>query len=269
MNHQQIIDWQLNQLQQASNESMPAEMQAYLADHPDLQAELETMVLFWQSPSELPQPSSTMRARFYQSLANIEQKSSASVTSVNAHQPQTTQPRRRAFQNTWLQAAMLGAVFVMGIYTGQWQDQDDSSKALSALQTEVASLSTVMAISMLQHDSASQRLAAVAYTKQADLADPMLLDTLLSALSNERSTAVKLAIVDVLNAKPGITHIESQLVELALSEPQPLVQMALSRLLIESGSTTAKQQLIHQLQVQPVDQDVQEFLTLINAQGRI
>ena len=270
MNHDKVIDWHLDQFQNSRDDALPLEMQEYISQHPELQAELDTMALFWQDSTKMPAPSSAVRSRFYQSLSSIQQDNDEKLVPISNRQSHKKAPWwNHLNHNGWLQAAALAVVFIMGMYTGSEPSDTPSTQALSALQNEVASLSTVMAISMLQHESASQRLAGVSYTKQANLADPQLLDTLLNLLSSERSTAVKLAIIDALNGKQGLGNIETTLVNLAVSEPQPIVQMALSRLLLEAGSANAKSELIKQLQTQPVDQDVQEFLTLIDAQNRI
>ena len=157
-------------------------------------------------------------------------------------------------------------VFTLGLLTGRDTTSDD---AMITLQDKVTSLSTVMAISMLQHDSASQRLDAVSYARQADITDPVLLATLLDAFEREKSSAVKLAIIDAFKRLDGLQAIEPQLVKMTLKEPQPLVQIDLTQLLMRSASQATKTELIRQLELQPMDLDVQEFLQLIEAQNQI
>ena len=263
MNDQQVIDWQLQQLEQGLYEPMPQAIQEYVNQHAELAAELETLKQFWQTDTSLPEPSSDMRDRFYHSLS--EQQTSATVTKLDTARPATGS----GMQQWWLQAAVLAVVFVLGVFTGQTPSQNTGDQALASLQQEVASLSTVMAISMLQNNSASQRLAGVTYTRQANLTDPLLLDTLLETLSKEQSSAVKLAIVDTLGTKSGLSSIENDLIELAVAENQPLVQMALSRLIVEKGSLQARELLMAKLSSLELNKDVNEFLQLINAQNRV
>lgn len=270
MNHQDVIDWKLAQLQSDSQEPMPEAMQAYVQQHPALVAELNTLEQFWLQPSPLPAPAESVRTRFYQSLAELQEQSRGIVTPLEtATKPIKPKSYSILGQHPWLQAAVIAVVFVLGVFIGRSPQPGPEQQGLAELQREVASLSTVMAISMLQHQSASQRLAGVSYTRQANLADPVLLETLMTSLSEESSTAVKLAIIDALRNKDGFEQIEQPLVALALQEQQPLVQMALCRLLLEQGSTTTKRQLIEQLRQQPLDQDVEEFLQLIDAQHRV
>ena len=91
------------------------------------------------------------------------------------------------------------------------------------MQQEIAQLNTVMAISMLQQNIASKRLAGLTYTNQAKLTDPLRLETLLDSLGNESSTTVKLATIDTLATKQDIRQIEQELVQAIIVEQHPLV----------------------------------------------
>ena len=158
--HQQVIDWQLDQLESGGAEPMPQAMQEYVNQHPELADELGTLRAFWQQPSPLPEPSPTMHSRFYQSLSEAQQQSPSNVTSIESAQPQTRNVSSPGFgQHWWLQAAVLAIVFVLGMFTGRAPQQTQNAPALAALQQEVASLSTVMAISMLQDSYHREQLS--------------------------------------------------------------------------------------------------------------
>jgi hypothetical protein len=262
VNHQDVINFALEQLENGALVELTESMQVYVDEHPDLADELETLTQFWLPTEPLPMPSPALKAGFYQQLNRIETESSVG-------KPQGTTSWFSGLASMWQQVAVVAMVFVVGIYTGQSSAPSNSDDSLLALQQEVASLSTVMAISMLQDNSASQRLAGASYTKQANMADPLLLETMLSAFSEERSTPVKLAIIDAFENKTNLAMIEEALMEIALTETQPLVQMALSRLLLERASPTIKRQLVSQLREQSLNPDVEEFLNLIDAQNRI
>lgn len=277
LNKNMIIDWQLERLQSNEQIAMPREMLEYIEQHPELAAELETLKAFWQPQEPLPKPSAKLKTGFYQSLAQIEQSQNNTIAVTGLTEKSVANDPY--YKAGWFQAAAVVLVFVLGLFTGRetslQPSVDSSQQAIAALQDEVSSLSTVMAISMLQKESASERLAAVSYTRRANMADPALLQSLLSSFEQEKSTAVKLAIVDALkdtdfsSANSEMANIEQSLLEFALNEPQPLVQMALTQMLLEQASPATKNQLIRQLQSSPLDDDVSEFLQLIDAQNRI
>ena len=261
MNHETVIDWQLNQLEQGTSEAMPDDMVAYVNQNPDLADELKTLALFLQPQTPLPEPSTALKDGFYQSLNTAMQPAS-----LDAARESKKADKHSSWQ--WAQAAAVIGVFVLGFAAGKFPNITNDD-ALTALQQEVASLNTVMAINMLQHKSASQRLVGANYTKQANIADPHLAETLLTAFANEQKTAVKLAIIDALQETERLSHIETSLLDLALNENQPIVQMALCRLLLNAASVSTQNSLLEQLNSQQVHPDVKEFLQLVSAQNLV
>lgn len=282
INKETVIDWQLQTLQDNNNRVMPQEMMDYLQQHPEVAAELETLKQFWQPQPPLPGPSTKLKTGFYQSLAQLEQnqlQQNLNSGKADVNIPADTVANDSYYQTGWFQAAAIILVFVLGLFTGRESFQQSpataSEQAIVALQNEVASLSKIMAISMLQKDTASERLAAVSYTRKADMADPLLLRSLINSFEQEKSTAVKLAIINSFNEadfsvqKAEMKDIEDSLLDLALTEPQPMVQMALSQMLLKRASPDIQTRLIQQLQSSPLDEDVRDFLRLIDAQNRI
>lgn len=281
INKETVIDWYLEKLQSGDRSPVPHAMADYIAQHPEVAAEVETLKQFWQPQGTLPEPSTKLRTSFYKSLAEIEQQENSATPVIQTSKTVANDPYYKA---AWFQAAAVVLVFVLGLFTGRESfgptTANDSQQAIAALQEEVSSLSAVMAISMLQKDSASERLAAVSYTRRANMTDPVLLKSLIRSFEQEKSTAVKLAIIDAFKsanfssaeggmANGELAQVEQSLFALAVNEPQPMVQMALTQMLLEQASRATKRQLIQQLQASPLNQDVSDFLQLIDAQNRI
>ena len=252
MNHDEIIHWQIKQLENGENTPMSKDMEAAVKASPTLAQELSTLKQFYGADSFMPAPSSRMKARFYESLA---------------HQ---SSPKRPEFKFTpWLQAAAVAMVFVLGLLTGRTQAPVEQSASLASLQAEITQLSTVMAVSLLQHDSASQRLVGAAYSKQANMADMGFVNSLLSTLSTEGNTAVKLAVIQALQQEANITLIEQKVIQLTLEERQPLVQMALAQWVMNDASQSSKEWLSDALSTQPLNADVEIFIKNFDLQRRI
>lgn len=280
MNDQLIIDWQTRQLEQGLKEPMPEVMQAYLQTRPALQQELAFMASFWQHvPVDIPEPSAQLSANFYQMLdeAKLIHTSSPEVQALNRPAPTHGQQPSRVLSwlSGWLapnpvaQFASLALVFAMGMGVNQYSGnrlQNDSG--LTALQQEVSSLSSLVAISMLQKPSASERLTGVAYSGQTDLSDPVLSKTLIDLLENDKSTAVRLAIVNTLSDSNSLSGIEPKLIDLAVHETNPLVQMELCRLLLINGTSETQRTLLDNLKSITLHEDVAEFINEIHATSR-
>ena len=174
------------------------------------------------------------------------------------------------------QFAALGLVFSLGFNANKNDNnivsEDDNltaSTGIANLQQEVSSLSAMLALSMLDRSSAAERLTGVAYSQQTDLTNPLLMETLLSTLENDRSTAVKLAIINTLNHLPNISGQESQLLALTIKENNTLVKIELCGLLLNVGSEVTKNQLLKTLNASELNPDVADFLKKINAISHI
>jgi hypothetical protein len=284
MNHQHIIDWKISSLQNVDLEQgehkFTQEMQAYLDLHPELNDELAFIDMFWQQEAQ-EQPSTELDKRFYQMLS---QAKSAQNSKVNARSPlesgnkeTNSQGLLTTIKNWWVfkpmqpvgQAVALGLMFVIGFNVNQSTPSNVADISLQNLQQEVSSLSSMLALSMLQKSSAAERLTGVAYSRQTDLSDPLLMTTLITALAKDKSTAVRLAIINALSSMPDIHEQESELLALAIKESNTLVQIELCRLLLNVGSQHTKNKLRSQLSATDIDPEVKEFLMKVNSISHI
>lgn len=270
MNEQRIIDWKTAQLEQGLNDAMPDAMQVYVDAHPALQQELEFMQTFWQNePADMPVPSAQLRDNFYTMLAD------AKATEAKHRGVNNKPVSRFSWLSEWLapnpvaQFASLAVVFALGMGANQFSGfSENPEPGLVALQQEVSSLSSLVAISMLQRPSASERLTGVAYSSQTDLSDPNLSQTLIGLLENDKSTAVRLAIVNTLTESNNLSGKEQKLIALAVNETNPLVQMALCRLLLINGTSETQRTLLEKLQSITLHEDVADFIDEIRSASR-
>ena len=178
------------------------------------------------------------------------------------------------------QFATLGLVFLLGFNANDSRDEIGqqgqnlatnlaAKNGIDNLQQEVSSLSAMLALSMLDKSSAAERLSGVAYSQQTDLTDPLLMKTLMSTLEHDRSTAVKLAIINTLNNLPDISEQEHQLLAFTIKENNTLIKIELCRLLFNIGSSVTKNELLKALNESELNPDMAEFLQRINAISHI
>ncbi len=238
------------------------------------------MTSFWQQePESIPAPSEQMRNNFYQMLDEAKSAQNAASQAQAPKSPEANEMLNPSGILSWLsgwlapnpvaQFASLAIVFAMGMSVNQFtgsSQQNDSG--LTALQQEVSSLSSLVAISMLQKPSASERLTGVAYSGQTDLSDPVLSQTLIDLLENDKSTAVRLAIVNTLSESNNLSGIETKLIDLAVNETNPLVQMELCRLILINGTSETQRTLLDNLKSITLHEDVAEFIDEIRSTSR-
>jgi len=269
MNNQKIIDWKIASLADNDDSELSEELQHYLAQNNQLQEELLFIEQFWTNESKpLVMPSDRLDANFYQMLSRAQSaEQQTSLQQNNHHSSVQEQPlslldkvKRWLMPTPIAQFATLTFVFVLGFNLNQGPNNDKTSADLSVLQQDISSLTTVLAMSMLQKDSASERLSGVAYSRQTDLSNPLLVEQLIALLARDKSTSVRLAIINSLGELKSFGSSEQQLFTLATKEENLLVQIELCRLLLNYGSAEIKKLLTEQVNQQFLKPEVQEFI---------
>ncbi len=267
MKNQKIIDWKIASLANNDSSELSEEMQSYLEQNSQLQEELLFIEQFWTNDAKpLVMPSDKLDANFYQMLSRAQ-----SVQQQSPHQysgqPETAPPVSLIDKvKSWFmptpiaQFATLTLVFVLGFNLNQAPNNEKNSAAYSGLQEDISSLTTVLAMSMLQKDSASERLSGVAYSRQTDLSNPLLVEQLIKLLARDKSTSVRLAIINSLGELESFGASEQQLFTLAIKEENLLVQIELCRLLLNYGSVEIKNLLTEQATQQQLKPETQEFI---------
>jgi len=278
MKNQQIIDWKIaslaNDNSNEQSEELSEALQNYLKENTQLQEELLFIEQFWTNDVKpLVVPSDKMDANFYQMLSSAQstqqyssqqetaQQHSSHHIAAQEHPLSLLEKIKSWFMpNPIAQFATLALVFVVGLNLNKTPNNDDNNLAYSGLQQEISSLTTVLAMSMLQKDSASERLSGVAYSRQTDLSNPLLVEQLIELLARDKSTSVRLAIINSLGHLKSFGSSEQRLFILAIQEENLLVQIELCRLLLNYGSVDIKKLLTKQVNQQHLKPEVREFI---------
>jgi anti-sigma factor RsiW len=221
-------------------------------------------VEIWRKLALLPQeqPSPALRSRFQAMLESYQEgrweKASLAL-------------ERKKFLGLgelvhWMRTPSLSAAWacvllLAGFLGGRYIDRDESTKAadqkLAAVQEELHKTSQLVAISLLQQQSASERLEGVSWSTRVT-PDPQILDALQHTLRYDNSVDVRLAALDALSRyghRPDVSHA---LVEALGSQQSPLVQVALIDVLVDLHEPSAVEPL-KRLQMQPeVDPSVRK-----------
>jgi hypothetical protein len=86
----------------------------------------------------------------------------------------------------------------------------------------------MVAMSLLQQDSAIERLRGVSWSHQLDRPSDQVLTTLLDTLRHDPNVNVRLASIDALRVFAAVDSVRTGLVDaLGSRQPSPLVQIAL------------------------------------------
>jgi hypothetical protein len=185
--------------------------------------EFANMSRAWESMSKWPdeEPGPNVRARFYQMLEAYEEG-----------RREREAPKAAGWWS-WLrqpafQIGFSAAMLALGIFAGYaWHGSRGPTDDVAALKSEVQNMRQLVALSLLQQQSASDRLRGVNYSYRVEPSDMEVLSALLRTVKNDPNINVRLSAVDALRqfgdspvARRGIAQAldrqESALVEVAL-----------------------------------------------------
>jgi Putative zinc-finger len=215
--------------------------------HLDECADCREEVALWDKLAVLPasEPSPAARARFEEMLRAYQagQEERPDAAFARPHPA----PRWAGFH--WLRSPLVQlagglALIAVGFLIGNGMNRVRSqSEELTAMRSEVANMRQLMVVSMLQQQSASERLQAVSYSQQDARLDPQVLSALLHTLRYDSSVDVRLAALDALSRHSGQPQVRSGVSNALQAQQSPLVQVALIDQLLEWRDPDAVQRL--------------------------
>jgi hypothetical protein len=170
---------------------------------------------------ELPLPSSELDDRFYKMLK--EQKKGAKGFSWGSFFSWPELAPKLAFASI----ALLLGVFVGYIFLPSPQ----SNQQVGELRQEISDLKEMMMLSLLEKESATERLKAVSLTSEMS-ASSKVTTALLQTLNNDENINVRLAALEALTPYARESKVREELVRSISKQESPLVQVALAELMV-------------------------------------
>jgi len=232
---ERLPDYLMNELDRAGK----AEVESHLQECTVCREEYDTLLRLWAKLGTMPdeQPGKEVRVRFYAMLqayqegANQQAQKSAGLVAAFNELAAKFWPREPVFQ---IGIAVL--LLVIGLYAGgriSSPDQDQSQ--LASLRGEVQMMGRLLTVSLLNQQSASERLRGVSWTSQIDQTDPQVVSALVKTLKYDPNVNVRLAAVDALGKFAGDPQVRNEIVDALPDQSSPLVQIALIDFMIEEG----------------------------------
>jgi hypothetical protein len=117
-------------------------------------------------------------------------------------------------------------VLLLGVLLGTGLTaRQASNEELAELRADVETMSRAVTVSLLQHQSASERLRAVSWSRMAG-GDDQVLTALLDSARTDPNVNVRLAAVDALAGYADQGDVRTRLIDALEVEESPLVQLA-------------------------------------------
>ncbi len=259
MNCEQIAELLPDYLQA----SLAREQASQVEQHCEHCATCAQDVAMWKKLSLLPpdQPSPDSRARFDAMLhaypatstdrsGRLPRRALFPTTIAPAFVDSSERAARWSFF-AWLRSplgavAWSAALLIFGIFIGTRVNKEATPAhpdELTAMHAELTNMRQLVALSMLQQQSASERLQGVSWSGREAHLDPQIQSALLHTLRYDNSVDVRLAALDALSRHANQPQIRKDVVDALQEQQSPLVQVALIDQLAEWRDPEATQRL--------------------------
>lgn len=142
--------------------------------------------------------------------------------------------------------AVAGVILILGFAGGYWLRTPSSNSEVATLTQEVVELKEMMMFSLLEKESASDRLRAVSLSRELVSASDRITDALFTTLNNDPNVNVRLAALEALMPYASQARVREGLVRSIAEQDSPLVQVSLAELMValqEKKSVTELQKL--------------------------
>jgi hypothetical protein len=244
------------------DEKSRAEIQAHIAGCEDCREELESLSALWAKLGVLPkeQPGPGLRTRFYSMLEAYKE-------GMATEEPHRSIPSRIS---GWLegilpkkpvhQFALSLAMLAVGIAGGilLTAGRQGASPEIAQLRREVRDMNQMVAVSLLEQPSPSDRLKGVSWSAKLDQPDDKTLQALLRTLDTDPNVNIRLAAADALYIFYKHPLVKEGLVRSLSNQTSPLVQIALIDLLVEIRERRAAEALKQLIGSEKLNPDVKK-----------
>lgn len=174
-----------------------------------------------------PEPPARLRHAFYRRLDRMRA-------------PGAWSRRLRGwFAGPWVPAA---AMLAVGLMVGAALERPDGE--LAALREQVAVLHRDVTLSLMHHQSASERLRGVIGAGELAADDPGVTRALLRQALDDPSHAVRAAAIDALGPRVRSPEVGGEVLGLLEAGVSPLVQKALVDLILRHGGPAELERLL-------------------------
>jgi D-ribose pyranose/furanose isomerase RbsD len=226
-----------------------------LIDLSDLQGlqPLEEQVMQMESPA----PSLMLDERFHHMMATEKKK--AGFRWKNFFSWPELAPR----------LAFASVTLIIGLFAGYFfkpvPKADDQQ--IEMLSQQVTDLKEMMMLSLLEKESATERLKAVSLTQEMDQASQKVTSALLTTLNNDGNVNVRLAALEALKPYVADDKVRQELIRSIGKQDSPLVQVALAELMaqlqVKSSVKELRKILKDERTPKEVKQKIQESIQVL------
>jgi hypothetical protein len=203
-------------------------------------AEMTALATVWDRLGDLPvpEPGLAMRVRWEQAMESLTGQS-------HTGQARYREPKRSWWRVVWpanpaWQMAVAALCLVAGLGAGAWLQKGHGERdEVARLREEVANTKEMVALSLLQQQSAVDRLRGVDYSSRMSSLEPQVVTALIQAVNRDSNVNVRLAAIDALSRVANNTQVRESMQTSLGEQDSPMVQAALIDYLVQARDQKA------------------------------
>lgn len=174
----------------------------------------------------IPKPGEGMDHRFYRMLENHKQEEAMRLGLWDRIQSRIDELNIRRMG---LGLAYSLLLLFIGWSSGTWLSTDSSTEIrLTAMSSELREMKTMMAVSLLDHPSPTERMKAVQSFSGQVKSNAAVAQRLLETLDNDPNVNVRLVALEVLVQLVDDPHVREGLIDTIKRQKSPLMQLAIT-----------------------------------------
>jgi hypothetical protein len=185
------------------------------------------------SKISFPTPSADLDDRFYHMLALEKKAAHSSFSWTNFFSWPELAPK----------LAFASVALILGLAIGYFVKPASEGKDIQILSQQVTDLKEMMMLSMLEKESATERLKAVSLTEEMDYASTTVTTALIKTLNQDPNVNVRLAALDALKPYVKDGAVREELIRSIAKQQSPLVQISLAELMAQIQEKSSVKEL--------------------------
>jgi hypothetical protein len=148
------------------------------------------------------------------------------------------------FESVGVKLALASVMLIIGVAIGYVARPAASGQnELQALSEQVVDLKEMMMLSLLEKESASERLKAVSLTQDMDEASSKVTNALIKTLNEDDNVNVRLAALEALTPYVRNSNVRQALIASIAKQDSPLVQIAMAELMVSMSEKSSVKEL--------------------------
>ena len=234
MNEQHVVEHLSAFISGNLDEALTQTVKQHLSDCEACRREYASSSAIWEGLGRLPEekPSQALTTGFYDMLKGYEH-AARDADAISTRLRGARSVVRSWFASPAFQVSFALVVLVFGLFLGRFLGGGGDAHEVAQLRDEVRQLGNLLTVSLLQQESASERLKGVSWSQKSTANDVEIVDALIQTMKYDPNVNVRLAALDALTRDLSQPRVRQEIIRSFPAQNSPLMQAALVDVLVQ------------------------------------